>query len=453
MDLHATPMPPSHRAGVNYAVLLVVCLLSALALSTHSGLRKAAAEHLWQRPRAAEQATLAVITTGVADGCMAGILGIATYNKCAYAALHGYQCIADAGAVERPGGGRSRHPVWGKINVMQAHLEKADWLLWMDLDIVIANWNVSALSLASSSPPDTELLLAQPAGDPTINAGMFFARRSHWTSEFFSAVQAREDLYNIWPYEQMAMWQEATRESARGRAAIEDDARFNTLCGYSNGDCHWKPGMWVKHYAPPSCPREQVVTDAVAAIMELPDPLAPVAVTDASSSTYAVALYLLDSTALRNPRLLVVVWDMGLTSEERARLQAHPSVHSVRSLTWAHYPAHASPTLGNMLVWRTILLFETMREHRAVLWVGSGAKVHFSFTALWVVIFEQGTASAGDCLPQSHHSSGNCSGALMTGWYRDHQKYESAFLPQYRFVLRGLQLEEWVAWGRALCMC
>lgn len=249
---------------------------------------------------------------------MSGVLGIATYNKCAYAALHGYSCVADKAAVEHQEGrpaALQRHAVWGKINTVQAHLPAADWLVWMDLDVVVTNWAASISRIVNRVSSRTDLIMFQPTGDSMINAGLFLVRAGEWSSWFFDAVQARTDLYLTWPYEQQAMFETAADPTSRGHVeTVRDDHVAGTLCGFSEDPpCRWRRGDWTLHFAPPRCPRAAVMESAHRALGSFPDPFAPVLVTGASANHGDVALHLLDDMWQHNPAMRVIFWDLGLT--------------------------------------------------------------------------------------------------------------------------------------------
>jgi hypothetical protein len=111
-----------------------------------------------------------------------------------------------------------------------------------------------------------------------------------------------------------------------------------------------------------------------------PDPLRRVLVTGASSNHFHSLNNLLESVREEKSRddtladLSVVVFDLGLTADERASLSAHPLPHALHHFDFTRRPPHfalASATYA----WKPAIVAEMLAEHDHVFWIDAGALV------------------------------------------------------------------------------
>ncbi|KAF9916230.1 hypothetical protein BX616_004279 [Lobosporangium transversale] len=162
--------------------------------------------------------SIAVLTSSYiyADMCMAEASLPSAMNKRTYAAKHGYDFVARAAEFAQEEF-RHRRLVWGKIGAIQKTLPHYEWLLWMDMDAVVANMDkdvreiiqlAEERSLKEGKGKDIGLIVSRPLKDKMINAGVMLIKNTEWSHRFWSEVQRRKDWYNRSPsYEQGAIWE------------------------------------------------------------------------------------------------------------------------------------------------------------------------------------------------------------------------------------------------------
>lgn len=386
-----------------------------------------------------------VLTCGVADGCMEGTLPLSTYSKRAYAHSRGYTFAADAEAMEdKP---RIRYTVWGKMNIVQKHLPRSGgWLVWMDLDVVVMNWRTRVEDIIARYPHSAEIIVGQPTGDPTFNTGIYIVRKSEWTASFFEQVQKRSDLYNVWPYEQQAMWETAQKHIGTKIFIEKDDQVMGSLCGYGDGSCRWKAGNWTLHMAPPLCPRELVMEAAYQSMLALPDPYAPILVTPATPSEVRMLLRMLDTVQQTNPGLRVLVYDMGLSTRDIAMCEAHSAVRRIARLRpAAKHLLRSVPRPHKRMALQSAIVEDALLHHDLIAWIQPYAAVTGSLRPFWSHTIESGVAApesdwtasitpihklhAG---PQPESAVRSLCGNILVGMTRHHPSYVSIIQPWLR---------------------
>lgn len=393
----------------------------------------------------APQARVAVISTAYASGCMQGALGLLGYNKRMYAELNGYDYIAHV-----PSHFNQRYANWGKIDAMLAHAARYDWVAWLDIDAVVMNYATRVEDVVSLFPFATQLLTNKPPGDDMVNTGVVFARGSQWTRDFLNRTQHYAELYTRWPYEQGAIAQEGQKEIDAGTGRVvfyEGDDLFNSLCGYPDGSCHWTPGRFIAHFAPPACPAEDALQYAYRSVLSLPPRYAPLIVSGASSNHAGTSIGFLDSVARHAPGQRVLFWDLGLTRSERARIARHPAVSEVRTFDFARYPPHLRFDVdARSYAWKPALLNETLQDHELVLWLDAGDRLVKSPAPAWSRLLEDGLLSSETSgayhtwvhpgmreylrayQPDQHLTEPMCNGAVV-GMHKRSAAYGAVFKP------------------------
>ncbi|KAG0207298.1 hypothetical protein BGX28_001455 [Mortierella sp. GBA30] len=207
---------------------------------------------------------IAVLTSSYiyADMCMAEASLPAAENKRLYATKHGYDFVARSAEFAQEDF-RHRRLVWGKIGAIQKTLPHYEWLLWMDMDAVVANLEKDVREIIRLAEDRDEregneisLIVAQPQKDKMVNAGVMLIKNTEWSKRFWSEVQRRKDWYNKRPsYEQGAIW-EVMQDPLWSSGVYlfdKDDHIMNTFPqSYQEGD-------FVIHFAPASCPAVPVL--------------------------------------------------------------------------------------------------------------------------------------------------------------------------------------------------
>ncbi len=148
------------------------------------------------------------------DLCMLPAALLTAENKRRYAQKNGYSFIGRSAEFAQQVY-KKRKAVWGKLDGIEKVLPYYDWVLWLDMDAVIMNYNVTVESLieqfivkvkGKKNFEKKHFIVARPIGDVMINAGVFLMRNSEWSRKFLRLAQMRIDLYKGRMYEQRAMW-------------------------------------------------------------------------------------------------------------------------------------------------------------------------------------------------------------------------------------------------------
>lgn len=150
---------------------------------------------------------------------------LAMSNHRLYAERHGYAYHVRTEQVSD-----ARPPAWGKVKLVQEHLERrtADWVMWADCDVYFMNMSTTLDSLlfrygSAERPaggelqldPDFQFLVTEDHA--MLNTGIFLARSAAWSAELMRRVWGPED--SVWTnhpwWEQAAMawdfWSELPR--------------------------------------------------------------------------------------------------------------------------------------------------------------------------------------------------------------------------------------------------
>ncbi|KAG0259561.1 hypothetical protein BG011_002546 [Mortierella polycephala] len=195
------------------------------------------------------------------DMCMAEASLPSAENKRTYASKHGYDFVA-RGAEFAQEEFRGRRLVWGKIGAIQKVLPHYEWLLWMDMDAVIADMEKDVRDIikiaeeqGAQQGAEISLIVARPQRDKMLNAGVMLIKNTAWTRRFLNEVQTKVGWYRKSSYEQAAIWEVMTDEKWSSSVYLfdRDDHTMNTFPQYyQNGD-------FIIHFAPAGCPSVQVL--------------------------------------------------------------------------------------------------------------------------------------------------------------------------------------------------
>ncbi|KAG0038761.1 hypothetical protein BGZ82_010917 [Podila clonocystis] len=206
---------------------------------------------------------IAVLTSSYiyVDMCMAEASLRSADNKRAYAKRHGYDFVARSAEFAQEDF-RGRKLVWGKIGAIQKTLPHYKWLLWMDMDAIVANIDKDVrdiIRLAEASEREDieiSMIVARPIKDKMLNAGVMLIKNTDWSRRFFNEVQRRKDWYRRSPsFEQGAIWEVMQEDRWKSGYHLfdKDDHTMNTFPKYYND------GDFIIHFAPAGCPAVAVI--------------------------------------------------------------------------------------------------------------------------------------------------------------------------------------------------
>ncbi|KAF9583908.1 hypothetical protein BGW38_008153 [Lunasporangiospora selenospora] len=215
---------------------------------------------------------IAVLTSSYiyVDMCMAESALPSAENKRAYAAKHGYDFVARSAEFAQEEF-RGRRLVWGKLAAIQKVLPHYEWLLWMDMDAVVANPEQDVRDIIrkaeelnenrkgdedEAESSEISLIVSRPKRDKMFNAGVMLIKNTEWTRRYLSEVQRRKLWYFKKPsYEQGALWDVMLEDQwASGVMLLDrDDHTMNTFPAF------YEEGDFIVHFAPDGCPADPVL--------------------------------------------------------------------------------------------------------------------------------------------------------------------------------------------------
>ncbi|KAF9127023.1 hypothetical protein BGW39_006178 [Mortierella sp. 14UC] len=210
------------------------------------------------------QKNIAVLTSSYiyVDMCMAEAALPSADNKRIYAEKHGYYFVARAAEFAQEEY-RHRQRVWGKIGAIQKVLPHYEWILWMDMDAIVANLDQDARDiirraeeLNNNKTNEVSVIVARPLKDIMLNAGVMLIKNTDWSRRFLMEVQRRRTWYNKRPsYEQGAIW-EVMRDPDWSSGVYLFDRDVHTMNTFPS---FYEPGDFIVHFAPAGCPSVPVI--------------------------------------------------------------------------------------------------------------------------------------------------------------------------------------------------
>ncbi|KAG0217779.1 hypothetical protein BGX33_009658 [Mortierella sp. NVP41] len=207
---------------------------------------------------------IAVLTSSYiyVDMCMAEASLPSADNKRIYAEKHGYYFVARAAEFAQEEY-RHRRLVWGKIEAIQKTLRHYQWLLWMDMDAIVANLDQDvreiirkAEELNKAKENEVSIIVAQPPKDKMLNAGVMLIKNTEWSKKFLSEVQRRKGWYQRRPsYEQGAI-SEVMQDPLWSSGVYVFDGDVHTMNTFP---VYYEQGDFIVHFAPAGCPAVSVL--------------------------------------------------------------------------------------------------------------------------------------------------------------------------------------------------
>lgn len=175
------------------------------------------------------------------DDAIAGYGDLAARNHAAYARRHGYDH-----RVHRRGFDPARPPAWSKILFTLGSMSGADWVVWIDADLLIAD---PSRRLEDFIPAGCDFLLARhQAPSPHANTGFYFVRNRWWTRRLLRHTYSLEGVIHHPMWEQTAFNILLDRHQFP-RLRIVPGRTFNSL---REGPCAmdlYQPGDFAVHFA------------------------------------------------------------------------------------------------------------------------------------------------------------------------------------------------------------
>ncbi|KAF9933540.1 hypothetical protein FBU30_005182 [Linnemannia zychae] len=196
------------------------------------------------------------------DMCMAEASLPSADNKRIYAEKHGYYFVARAAEFAQEEY-RHRQRVWGKIGAIQKVLPHYEWILWMDMDAIVANLETDvrdiirkAETLNENKDNEVSIIVARPIRDVMLNAGVMLIKNTEWSRRFLAEVQRRKTWYNKRPsYEQGAIW-EVMKDPDWSSGVYLFDRDVHTMNTFPS---FYEEGDFIVHFAPAGCPSVPVM--------------------------------------------------------------------------------------------------------------------------------------------------------------------------------------------------
>lgn len=193
-------------------------------------------------------------------------------NRKMYCSLHGYDLIDASDEIVQ-----SRPTAWSKISATMSHLNKYDYIFYIDMDVVIMDLNrpvniyLQDLSTADASQnKKIDFIMTGDWNGP--NTGIWFARNSTWMTWFLSEAWKQTQLIPKtspegiplpFEYEQRAFhymlntetWKERGLEAYQGKGwkDVSNHFLFLPQCCFNSYSIHpfyWKGEREVSQYVP-----------------------------------------------------------------------------------------------------------------------------------------------------------------------------------------------------------
>lgn len=119
-----------------------------------------------------EKARIGIVTFQV--GMEPEMVSLSIENKKMYCDRHGYDLLWVDNEIEN-----SRPAAWSKYLILRKYLDEYDYLLWIDMDALIANFSIR---IEDFLQPERDIYISYDEND--INTGVFILRSTDWTKQF-----------------------------------------------------------------------------------------------------------------------------------------------------------------------------------------------------------------------------------------------------------------------------
>jgi mannan polymerase II complex MNN10 subunit len=194
-----------------------------------------------------------------------------TQNKFEYAEKHGYGFLS-----ERNYEGYDRPISWYKINKILKVLNEYDWIVWMDADSLITNYNIKIediinkqferqktvflspenLPIECSLPElkETNYIISQDNYSPCM--GIFFIRNCEWSRNFF------EKIYNQISFMNDGIWENRAQDYLLyHNPNLMENIKFVPKKILNSFTLDWTSGDFIIHWPATEYERKKRYTD------------------------------------------------------------------------------------------------------------------------------------------------------------------------------------------------
>lgn len=164
-------------------------------------------------------------------------------NKVEYCAKYGYDLIEDDLVYDT-----SKHIAWSKINLILKYLDKYDYLVWIDADILIMN---DKIKLESFIDRYSNVDIICGSDWRMINTGILFVKNTEWSRNFLTAVYNNvydpeadsKERYKNWEQGSFIHLHDNNYLECRSRVKVTDPTEFNSYW------YNYFPGHFALHFA------------------------------------------------------------------------------------------------------------------------------------------------------------------------------------------------------------
>jgi hypothetical protein len=146
--------------------------------------------------RGSEDMKITVITQAVGESyknlVKGGLITIEHWCR-----KHGYEFVLSEEEWGRP-------PAWGKVRLVQRHIDDCDWLFLIDSDVIITNPEISVEEILREHEGERfDILMTLMRGN--LNTGAMLIKRSDWIKSFCDVWWDQEELIHHGWWEQAAL--------------------------------------------------------------------------------------------------------------------------------------------------------------------------------------------------------------------------------------------------------
>lgn len=158
-----------------------------------------------------------------------------------HAKKHGYTRITDESVYDP-----ERPHSWSKIRLIQKYLGDYDYLMWIDADVLITNFDRKIEDFIELMNPDTFLLMCEDLNG--LNAGVFIIKNIPRAHEFLKDVWSTNNDSPYWEQasivHHLPKYQDGVQIIPREYSVI-----MNAYGPFIDKEHYWQPGDFCIHFA------------------------------------------------------------------------------------------------------------------------------------------------------------------------------------------------------------
>lgn len=192
-------------------------------------------------------------------------------NREKYSRKYGYKIVVANDALDK-----TRPAAWSKLRAMDQHLDEFDYLVYIDMDVVIMNMDISMESFINLNR-QKDFIMAEDWSGP--NTGVWIAKKSKWTHWFLQTAWNQTELVpsatkdgkvypflyeqrafhymlqtSMWRHRHLPLWKGDVRE-IRSHFLFLPQCAMNSYIVYpfyhtvDRKQSHYVPGDFLVHFA------------------------------------------------------------------------------------------------------------------------------------------------------------------------------------------------------------